>query len=742
MAITLKKKSETPEIRSYKFGPTTEGSASMKDVLGGKGANLAEMASLGLPVPPGFTIPCEASVKYKKVCKLPTSLAAFNKHLWSLVDDGLLYLNKCYGYMPLLSVRSGARVSMPGMMDTILNVGLTSSTLEYWEGRLGERAARDSYRRLIQMYSSVALEIPLDEFEHELHKMKEEVGVASDAELNEDHLSRLITRYRKVVSKHGKEFPDTLEGQLRGAITAVFKSWDNHRAIEYRKIHGYPDDWGTAVNIQSMVFGNMDSESCTGVLFSRDPSTGANAITGEFLVNAQGEDVVAGIRTPEPLNLLADWNSEVAAQLFDMVTKLEGHYRDMQDIEFTVQSGSLYLLQTRNGKRSPKAAFQIAHDLVLSGLITKGEAVKRVTQAQLMSLMQDTIDPKFKVEPNVVGIAAGGGLVSGVAVFSSEDAVNCTEPCILIRKETDPDDIAGMNASVGILTSTGGLTSHAAVVARGMNKTCVVGATDMTVTSNMAQAGAWVIHPGSKVTLDGATGKVWIGIDVPVIAGGKSEVVSTVLGWAVSLLGAVSERLELDYLTPMDSLESSIQGSTSSSLYVDTALIEGAERLSADEVTKWMIRLGNVLTKFNGSEIVVDLCGLDSYFGPEDMMFDRMFGLHDFSPLIGAKAAAMMDWPEDVKAKVIAKLPDDSAGASALLVNSGIKVTGKISTVEDLLNASGPVEVEPKVIKSVFGSKKAFETLRKLVEKTYGKKLSGTSASPVYWYDYLNEGAK
>ena len=409
------------------------------------------------------------------------------------------------------------------MMDTILNVGMTSDTLENWKGVLGERAALDCYRRLIQMYSSVAMGVPMELFESALEELKESVGVKTDSELNADHMNRLVVRYLAIVASQGWAFPNTLVEQLSGAVEAVFKSWNNPRAVEYRKIHGYSDSWGTAVTVQSMVFGNMNDKSATGVVFTRCPSTGLNEITGEFLVNAQGEDVVAGTRTPDPIHTMESWDCEAFERLTTILEKLELHYGDMQDVEFTVQDGKLYILQTRNAKRSPAAAFKVAHDLAQEGVISTEQAVSRVSQSQLLALVSAAIDPKFKEDPHLVGIAAGGSVVSGKAVFSSADAVNCKEPCILVRKETDPDDIAGMNASVGILTAMGGLTSHAAVVARGMHKSCVVGCTSMAVMGDAAHLpGGKSIHAGSKVTIDGSTGNVWVGVDVPIVSGGMT----------------------------------------------------------------------------------------------------------------------------------------------------------------------------------------------------------------------------
>jgi pyruvate,orthophosphate dikinase len=336
---------------------------------------------------------------------------------------------------------------MPGMMDTILNIGLTPDNLEFWMGKLGDRVVMDSYRRLVQMYSSVVWGIPMEEFDNVLNLVKTKFGVSSDAELSVSQLQMVLNKYHTILTRLGRVFPQTIQDQLHGAIIAVFESWDNQRAKDYRKLYEIPEEWGTAVNVQSMVFGNMGDTSCTGVLFTRNPSTGENEFTGEFLVNAQGEDVVAGIRTPVSIRQLPKWNEGVSKNLFHCADVLEGHYTDMQDIEFTVQEGKLYLLQTRSGKRTARAAFKIVHDMVEEGLIEVGDVIKRLTREQLFSITQDSIDEENCIfEPNACGIAAGGGVVSGSMVLRSEDAINCKGKCILVRKETDPDDLMGMNS--------------------------------------------------------------------------------------------------------------------------------------------------------------------------------------------------------------------------------------------------------------------------------------------------------
>lgn len=734
MAVTIKTKSAPIPITLYRFGSVTDGNASMKNELGGKGANLAEMSALGIPVPPGFTIPCDASVKYQEVKHKPASLAAFNVSLESSVSAGLLWLQSQFDEMPLVSIRSGARVSMPGMMDTILNVGITSENLPEWKNVLGERVALDCYRRLIQMYCSVALEIPLEKFEAVLESVKQNVGVKVDSELDASALSRVVSKYLTVVAEAGKAFPDSVEAQVNGAIKAVFNSWNNPRAVEYRKIHGYSDSWGTAVNIQSMVFGNKDNNSATGVLFSRNMSTGENSITGEFLVNAQGEDVVAGIRTPLPMTEFGPMlGADLEGELFGIVEKLEAHYKDMQDIEFTIQSGKLYILQTRNGKRSPLAAFKIAHDLAIEGVITQEEAVSRVSTAQLLSAMSDTIDPKFTMPPAMIGIAAGGGLVTGIPVFSAEDAVNCTEPCILVTKETNPDDIAGMHASVGILTATGGLTSHAAVVARGMSKACVVGCTELNL--YFAQS-TW---SGCKITIDGSTGNVWANVNVPVISGSISPEAKALVSWSKAVGG--SERLEINYKLSMSEMIKVVTSTKAKSIYVDTALLEAPER-DDDKLKSKMIDLGVALLHSEADTITVDMTPLDQVLTPADLIFTRMCGMkYDGTNEIAVKYIAVTGWDSALASKVIFKFSSSAENVENALVKLGYRVYKKVETFSDLLHASGPVKVSDEVLASVFGSVAAFEAAKKMVEESMGKKLSGDTVPPSYWYEFNGKAA-
>lgn len=513
-----------------------------KKYLGGKGAALVKMAQAGMNVPPGFTLPTEVCNYLQSV--QPSEADVYRDEIMERAVEGMHWLEKRFGYAPLVSVRSGAPVSMPGMMDTILNVGLTINNSWAWADRLGKRAMADSMRRLIQMLGSTAYGVPHEVFEFQLARVKKEYGIKADTDLEGHMLDDVIAEYLEAFRDNkGFDFPlnDPTE-QLRVAIMAVFDSWQNPRAIEYRKLNKIDPGMGTAVNIQAMVFGNMGDDSGTGVLFTRDPSTGAKYVMGEFLQNAQGEDVVAGIRTPVPLDdmKLIELEGETFEEgglwqnahneLLTICDQLETMYDDMVDVEFTIQKGELFILQSRAGKRSARAAFKIATDLYQEGVIDADTALGRIKKEQFKVVRRPMLDPSFDTEPDEVGLPACPGVVSGKPVFSSEDAVNCTEPCILITHETTPDDIKGMAAAIGILTQTGGATSHAAVVARAMDKTCVVGCT------GLAMDVAKLSH---RVTIDGSTGHVWFDIEVPVIDSSDAPEVSIVMDWAMGKLGAV-----------------------------------------------------------------------------------------------------------------------------------------------------------------------------------------------------------
>ena len=518
-----------PAKRVYRFGGgAAEGGADLKELLGGKGANLAEMANLGLPVPPGFTITTEVcNAYYKNGRRLPEGLDVEVEHALAHVGETVGARFGDADNPLLVSVRSGARASMPGMMDTILNLGLNDITVQALAARSGDsRFAYDSYRRFIQMYSSVVLEISHHTFEEILEEFKHANGYELDTELSADELAEIVAAYKAAVQdKLGRPFPQDTKEQLWGAIGAVFSSWNNARAIKYRQLNGIPESWGTAVNVQAMVFGNRGETSATGVAFTRNPSTGEKRLYGEFLVNAQGEDVVAGIRTPQALTeasrieagsdkpSLEALMPQVFAELQSIYDKLEAHYRDMQDIEFTIQEGKLWMLQTRSGKRTTRAALKIAVDMANEGLISKEEAILRIEATQLDQLLHPTLDPSAERKILATGLPASPGAACGEIVFSPDEAEKLKglgRTVILVRAETSPEDIHGMHAAAGILTARGGMTSHAAVVARGMGRPCVSGASSIRInpqTRTMSVMGV-TLKEGDIITIDGSTGQV------------------------------------------------------------------------------------------------------------------------------------------------------------------------------------------------------------------------------------------
>jgi pyruvate, orthophosphate dikinase len=533
----------------YSFGAGhNEGGADMRNLLGGKGGNLAEMASIGLPVPPGFTLTTEVCTAfYQNQRKYPNDLSAQVHEALGRLEkaQGLKFGNK---HKPLLvSVRSGARVSMPGMMDTVLNLGLNDVTVE----GLGEEAddprfAWDSYRRFIQMYGSVVLGVDHHRFEEIIEHTKLDAGVTEDTQLKAQDWHRVAQSYKDMIEGDtGKPFPQDPEEQLWGAIGAVFGSWRNPRANTYRRLHDIPEEWGTAVNVQTMVFGNMGDDCATGVCFTRDPSTGQNVFYGEYLVNAQGEDVVAGIRTPQPLSKAGAKPGETPleaampgpyAELLKVREKLEQHYRDMQDLEFTIQQGKLYMLQTRNGKRTTAASLRIAVDMAREGLIDQAEAVRRVNPSSLDQLLHPTLDPAAPRTLLGKGLPASPGAASGAVVFTADEAESRAqkgEAIILVRVETSPEDIHGMHAARGILTTRGGMTSHAAVVARGMGRPCVAGAGGISVDygAQTLSAAGKTVRAGETITLDGAAGEVFVGT-VAMVEPAMSVDFATLMGWA------------------------------------------------------------------------------------------------------------------------------------------------------------------------------------------------------------------
>ena len=536
----------------YRFGDgAAEGRADMRNLLGGKGAGLAEMSNLGLPVPPGFTITTDVCTYFYSHGR------SYPAELREEVADGLAALERSLGARfgdannPLLvSVRSGARVSMPGMMDTVLNLGLNDRAVVGLACRSGDgRFAYDSYRRFIQMYARVVLGIDHHHFEELLENHKFDAGATLDTDLSAEDWQAVVSGFKDIVAQEqGRPFPQDPEEQLWGAISAVFGSWMNARAVTYRRLHNIPEEWGTAVNVQAMVFGNMGADCATGVAFTRNPSTGENELYGEYLVNAQGEDVVAGIRTPQHLTIagkqangselpaMEEVMPEVLSELRKARGKLEDHYRDMQDIEFTVQRGKLWMLQTRTGKRTAQAALKIAVSLVEEGVIDHDEAVRRIDPASLDQLLHPMLDPGAKTTVLARGLPASPGAASGKVVFSADEAESLAargEAVILVRIETSPEDIHGMHAAKGILTSRGGMTSHAAVVARGMGRPCVAGAGDLRIEyeAGTITARSTLVKAGEIITIDGSTGEVMLG-EVPTIQPELSGDFATLMGWA------------------------------------------------------------------------------------------------------------------------------------------------------------------------------------------------------------------
>ncbi|MCX7785755.1 MAG: pyruvate, phosphate dikinase [candidate division WOR-3 bacterium] len=556
----------------YRFGgKRADGSAKLAEILGGKGAGLAEMTNIGIPVPPGFTISTKACVEYLKTGKYP-------KQLEVEVKKGIKYIeqitNKEFGNPKnplLLSVRSGAKASMPGMMDTVLNLGLNDQTTKgLAELTKNEFFALDSYRRFIEMFTDVVMRLPQDDFD----KIYEEEKQAS---------WHLIERYKeKVLELTGKPFIQDPYEQLWKAIIAVFESWNNPRAKEYRKIYKIPEDWGTAVNVQAMVFGNMGETSATGVVFTRDPATGEKRPYGEYLINAQGEDIVAGIRTPLPIEKLQKTHPQNYRQLLQILKKLEHHYKDVQDVEFTIERNRLWILQTRRGKRTPKAAVKIAYDMAKQGLISKEEAVLRISPDEVEALLHPMLPDKVAQKPLAKGLPASPGAVSGKVIFSSAEAVRLGksgEKVILLRPKTSAEDVAGMAHAVGFLTATGGMTSHAAVVARGMGKPCIVGCEDIMVdeVNKQAKIGNQEINEGEIITIDGTSGSVYLG-KIPTVEPELSNEFKTILKWADSIR-KLKVRANAD--TPQDATTARKFGAEGIGLCRTEHMFFGPNRISA-----------------------------------------------------------------------------------------------------------------------------------------------------------------
>ena len=691
-----------------------EGNAQMRELLGGKGANLAEMTNLGLPIPQGFTITTEACTRYyddnEKIAD------EIKEEVFSNLSELEKITGKKFGSVenPLLvSVRSGARASMPGMMDTILNLGLNEDVVASI-AKSNERFAYDSYRRFIQMFSDVVMEIPKPLFEAEIDKMKAEKGVKLDTELTAEDLKELVKRFKEIYRKEkGTEFPSDPVEQLVKAIEAVFRSWNNPRAITYRRLNDIPSDWGTAVNVQEMVFGNMGDDCGTGVAFTRNPATGENKIFGEYLMNAQGEDVVAGVRTPQPIATLEQTNKKAYDDFMMYANKLEKHYKDMQDMEFTIEHGKLFFLQTRNGKRTANAALQIAVDLVDEGMITEKEAVLRVEPNQLDQLLHPNFDASKLKEAKemATGLAASPGAATGKVVFTAERAVELHEQgekdLILVRLETSPEDIDGMNVCHGVLTVRGGMTSHAAVVARGMGTCCVAGCGEITVdeeSKKFIAPNGKEFHEGDWISLDGSTGKVY-GEKIDTVEASVTGNFAKLMGWA-DQYRQMEVRANAD--TPRDAKQARNFGAQGIGLCRTEHMFFAPERIAAIRemiVSKTVEQRKRALEKLlpmqrgdfeglframDGYPVIIRLLDPLHEFVPHadeeiaelakemNMPFEELKnvvkGLHEFNPMMGHRGCRLdVTYPEigEMQARAIIE-------AAANVSKEGIKVKPEI----------------------------------------------------------------
>lgn len=700
------------KIQIYRFGKFTDGGSGTASIIGGKGANLSTMTNLGLPVPSGFILPCSVCLDYLNTgSDLVPAIA-------EAIFEGIEYLTELNEPV-LLSVRSGAPISMPGMMDTILNIGISTNNISYWRQKLGDHVALDSFRRLIQMYGSVVFGIPSEEFEGILNTYKKANTVSSDSELSVMSLEFVVEEFLSVLKKHHKELPTTVPEQVVGAARAVFSSWNSPRAITYRKINGIPDSLGTAVTVQTMVFGNLNFQSATGVVFSRCPSTGQASPVGEFLINAQGEDVVSGARTPLAMvPNMESWNSDLFHTLCGHLKTLEWYFGTAQDVEFTIQDNKLFLLQARTAKVSPLAAIKIAHDFAEEQIITREDAVSRVRVSGVLASMQVSLDPSFNTPPQYQGIAAGGGIVSGVVVLSSAEALSSKEPCILVTKETTPEDIAGINASLGIVTRLGGLTSHAAVVARSMNKTCVVGV------SNLQK-----IPAGTKISIDGATGRVWLD-QVPTIGGSLSAEATSVIHWA-HVLSASSYRIALDDYSPEGLTKALDVPASKVTLECSLVYLLGEQQALAA-----ITALGKALSSSAFKEVVIDLTPIDSCLPLEDVSLLSSCGVTP--PTYLTLAYKVCEWSSKAKKVSVLLGPPISSPSVTALECKGVNFVSPITTVADLLNASGLVSSTGPHIQNVFGGIEAFNKVVKLVQDSHACQWK-VSSTPRYWYELLGE---
>ena len=713
-----------------------EGNGKMRELLGGKGANLAEMTGLGMPVPQGFTITTEACTRYYEDGK--TIYPDIQDQILLYLDQLEKITGKTLGdpEKPLLvSVRSGARASMPGMMDTILNLGMNDEICEAVAKLTNNpRFARDSYRRFIQMFSDVVMELPKSSFEQFIDQVKDKKGVKMDNELDADDMSELIVLFKDHYKKSlGEDFPQDPKKQME-AVRAVFRSWDNPRANTYRRMNDIPHSWGTAVNVQSMVFGNMGETSGTGVAFTRNPATGEKKLYGEFLMNAQGEDVVAGIRTPQPISALADTMPEVYQQFVDISSRLEKHYGDMQDMEFTIENGKLYMLQTRNGKRTAQAALKVAVDLVDEGVCTKEQAVMKVEAKQLDALLHPTFDPAAlkAATPITTGLPASPGAACGAVYFTADDAAKAHKTgikAVLVRQETSPEDIDGMAVSEGIMTARGGMTSHAAVVARGMGTCCVAGVNGIKVSEEdktLTFADGTVVHEGDIISLDGSTGNVYLGS----IATQEAELTGDFgrfMGWADEIR-TLHVRTNGD--TPRDATQARKFGAEGIGLcrtehmFFEPARIKAVrEMIISDTLEQRKAALAKILPMQRGDfEAIYRAMGglpvtirlldppLHEFLPHEDdeikelademgVSFDKLKGkvesLHEFNPMLGTRGCRL-----DVLYPEIAEMQTEAIVSAAINVwkEDGLHITPEIMV--PLVSEVNELRFVKKVIKA------------------------------------------
>ena len=726
-----------------------EGNAKMRELLGGKGANLAEMTNLGLPIPQGFTVTTEACIQYYEDGQ------KISEEIKSQIFSSLAELEKITGKKfgstenPLLvSVRSGARASMPGMMDTILNLGLNEEVVNSLAQK-NERFAYDSYRRFIQMFSDVVKEIPKSLFEEEIDKMKQEKGVKLDTELTAEDLKELVNRFKAIYRKEqGNEFPNNATEQLIESVEAVFKSWNNPRAITYRKLNDIPSDWGTAVNVQEMVFGNMGDDCGTGVAFTRNPATGENKIFGEYLMNAQGEDVVAGVRTPEPIAKLENTNKKAYDDFMMYANKLERHYKDMQDMEFTIEHGKLFFLQTRNGKRTANAALKIAVDLVEEGMITEKEAVLRVEPNQLDQLLHPNFDiEKLKAaKPITEGLAASPGAATGKVVFTAEKAVELHDKgekdLILVRLETSPEDIDGMHVCHGVLTVRGGMTSHAAVVARGMGTCCVAGCGEVVVNEEEKyfEVNGNRYHEGDWISLDGSVGKVY-GERIDTVPAAVSGNFAKFMGWADSFR-QMEVRANAD--TPKDARQAYEFGAQGIGLCRTEHMFFAPERIAAIRemiVSKTVNQRKKALEKLlpmqredfeglframDGLPVTIRLLDpplheflphtdeeIESLAKEMNMTFEELKnvvqGLHEFNPMMGHRGCRL-----DVTYPEIAEMQ------TRAIIEAAINV------------AKEGIQVKPEIMIPLIGEIKELQYVKDIVTKTATEVINAANTDLEY----------